>query len=85
MAKNDTLIIRAALGGRSSIYRDIEIAAGMSLYRLAEAIVAAFGFDFDHAFGFYGGEPYAASLARQGARSRVMNCSPTSARPIPMR
>jgi hypothetical protein len=55
MAQNDTLIIRAALEGRRSIYRDIEIEASKSLYGLAEAIVAAFHFDFDHAFGFYSG------------------------------
>ena len=31
----------------------LEIPGNQSLYRLAEAIVASFGFDFDHAFGFY--------------------------------
>lgn len=55
MAQNDTLIFRVALSGRLSTYRDIEIEAAQSLYRLAQAIVAAFGFDFDHAFGFYTG------------------------------
>ena len=55
MAQNSTLIIRAALERRKSIYRDIEIEASNSLYRFAEAIVMAFGFDFDHAFGFYTG------------------------------
>jgi Plasmid pRiA4b ORF-3-like protein len=55
MARNDTLIIRAALEGAASIHRDIEIEASKSLYRLAEAIVSSFGFDFDHAFGFYSG------------------------------
>jgi hypothetical protein len=55
MAQNDTLIIRAALEGEASIYRDVEIEGSKSLYRLAEAIVSAFGFDFDHAFGFYSG------------------------------
>jgi hypothetical protein len=55
MAHTGTLIIRAALEGRRSIWREIEIEASGSLYELAEAIVAAFGFDFDHAFGFYSG------------------------------
>ena len=55
MAQTDTLIIRAALEGKASIYREIEIEASKSLHKLAEAIVAAFGFDFDHAFGFYSG------------------------------
>jgi Plasmid pRiA4b ORF-3-like protein len=55
MAQNGTLIIRAALEGRRSIWREIEIETSGSLYKLAEAIIAAFGFDFDHAFGFYSG------------------------------
>jgi hypothetical protein len=53
VAANETLIFRVTLDGRKSIYRDIEIESGRSLYAFAEAIVAAFGFDFDHAFGFY--------------------------------
>ncbi|HWG06410.1 MAG TPA: hypothetical protein VG271_15475 [Beijerinckiaceae bacterium] len=48
----DTFIIHVALKGAASIYRDVEIEATKSLYKLAEAIVSAFGFDFDHAFGF---------------------------------
>lgn len=55
MAHTGTLILRAALEGRRSIWREIEIEASTSLYTLAEAIVAAFGFDFDHAFGFTAG------------------------------
>jgi hypothetical protein len=55
MTQNSTLIIRVALERRKSIYRDIEIEASNSLYRFAQAIVTAFGFDFDHAFGFYTG------------------------------
>jgi Plasmid pRiA4b ORF-3-like protein len=35
------------------IYRDIEISGGASLYKLAEVINNIFGFEFDHAFGFY--------------------------------
>lgn len=64
MAQADTVIIHAALDGESSIYRDIEIEASRSLYKLAEAIVSAFGFDFDHAFGFYGGDPFARKRAQ---------------------
>jgi hypothetical protein len=55
MAQSGTLVIRAALERRKSLYREIEIDASNSLYQLAEAIVAAFGFDFDHAFGYYSG------------------------------
>jgi hypothetical protein len=51
-----TLMFRATWSGRSSVYRDIEIDAGKSLYDLAAAIVRSFDFDFDHAFGFYSGK-----------------------------
>jgi hypothetical protein len=53
--QHETLILRATLEQDKSVCRDIEIEASKSLYRLAEAIVGAFGFDFDHAFGFYSG------------------------------
>ncbi|MEA2838571.1 MAG: hypothetical protein QOD89_3121 [Bradyrhizobium sp.] len=62
MTQNSTLIIRAALTG--SIYRDLEIEGSKSLYRLAEAIVGSFNFDFDHAFGFYSGTK-ATTMMRQ--------------------
>jgi hypothetical protein len=52
MADPSTHIFRVAL--RPRLYREIETAGGKSLYDLAEAIVRAFGFDLDHAFGFYG-------------------------------
>ncbi len=55
MAQNDTLVFRVALEGQPSSYRDIEIESGKSLYQFAKAINDAFGFDFDHAFGFYSG------------------------------
>jgi hypothetical protein len=55
MKSNDTFTLRAALNGKASVYRDIEIEPSKSLYSLAESIVAAFDFDFDHAFGFYSG------------------------------
>jgi hypothetical protein len=40
----------------AKVYRDIEIASNASLYDLARAILEAFGFDMDHAFGFYSGK-----------------------------
>ena len=55
MASSETFILRAALDGQRSIYRDIEVETSTSLYRLAKAITDAFGFGFDHAFGFYSG------------------------------
>jgi hypothetical protein len=50
-ADGTTHILRASLKPR--LYRDIEIDSAASLSALAEAIVAAFEFEFDHAFGFY--------------------------------
>ena len=52
MADPSTHIFRVSL--RPRLYREIEIDSGRSLHDLAEAIVRAFGFDLDHAFGFYG-------------------------------
>ena len=49
--ETDIRIFRVTL--EPQIYREIEIPAAKSLYDLAKAIVAAFGFDFDHAFGFF--------------------------------
>ena len=40
------------------ILREIEAPADRPLESLARAIVRAFGFDFDHAFGFYSGRSY---------------------------
>jgi hypothetical protein len=51
MTRTSTHIFRVRLSPR--IYRDIEIESTRSLYDLAAAIVRAFGFDFDHAFGFF--------------------------------
>jgi hypothetical protein len=55
-AATGTLVFRAALSGRPSVYRDIEVDGRKSLHDLAAAIVRSFGFDFDHAFGFYSGK-----------------------------
>jgi hypothetical protein len=46
-----THIFRVRL--KPKVYRDIEIDSGKSLHDLAAAIVQAFGFDLDHAFGFF--------------------------------
>ena len=51
MADAGTHIFRVLLAPK--VYRDIEIASTSKLYDLAFAIVRAFDFDFDHAFGFY--------------------------------
>ena len=55
-----THVFRAICLHEEDCYREIEIPGGRSLYALAEAIVDAFDFDFDHAFGFYSalGENY---------------------------
>jgi hypothetical protein len=51
MAQASTQVFRVSLSPK--LYRDIEIPSSKKLYDLASAIVVAFGFDFDHAFGFY--------------------------------
>jgi pRiA4b ORF-3-like protein len=51
MANKTTHVFRVSL--KPKLYRDIEIDSGKSLCDLAESIVRAFDFDFDHAFGFY--------------------------------
>jgi hypothetical protein len=44
-------VIRAKLA--PNLYRDVQIDASKSLYDLAGAILKAYDFDNDHAFGFY--------------------------------
>ena len=51
MPTSTTHVFRASL--KPKLYRDIEIEGGKSLANLAEAIVTAFDFEFDHPFGFY--------------------------------
>jgi len=51
MADTVTHVFRASLDPK--LYRDVEIPNNKKLYDLAAAIVAAFGFYFDHPFGFY--------------------------------
>jgi arsenate reductase (glutaredoxin) len=50
-AASATHVMRASLD--KALYREFEIPSNKSLYDLAAAIVSVFGFDFDHAFGFY--------------------------------
>ena len=53
MTETGTHIVRVTLQGEPTIYREIEVESRKTLSDLAEAIVHAFGFEFDHAFGFY--------------------------------
>lgn len=55
-----TYLFKTRLFREKGIAREIEVMDGISLYKLAEAIVGAYGFDFDHAFGFFSaiGERY---------------------------
>jgi hypothetical protein len=48
-----TCIFEVQVLRHRNISRTIEIPEAFSLYRLAEALIGAFGFDFDHAFGFF--------------------------------
>jgi len=51
MAAGQTHVFRASLTPK--VYREIEMPSTGKLYDLAEAIIRAFDFSFDHAFGFY--------------------------------
>lgn len=55
-----TYIFKTNLFRDKKIIREIEVPENINLYKLAGAIVDAYGFDFDHAFGFFGtiGERY---------------------------
>ncbi len=53
MGQATTHIFRVVLQDDPSVYREIEIESHKSLSDLAKAIVEAFDFEFDHAFGFY--------------------------------
>ncbi len=53
MTEAGTHIIRVTLQDEPTTYREIEVESRITLSDLAEAIVHAFGFEFDHAFGFY--------------------------------
>src|SRR4051795_13162835 len=53
MKSNGTHILRVALQDAPTILRELEIASDKKLVDLAQAIVSAFDFQFDHAFGFY--------------------------------
>src|SRR3954471_11374203 len=48
-----THVFRVALQDAPTILREVEIASDKKLVDLAQAIVRAFEFQFDHAFGFY--------------------------------
>jgi hypothetical protein len=65
MTQATTHIIRIVPQDDPSVYREIEIESQKTLSDLARAIVEAFDFDFDHAFGFYPQE-----VKRGGKRSQ---------------
>ena len=48
-----THVLRVKLQDEPSIVREIELPSDRKLVNLAQGIVRAFDFDFDHAFGFY--------------------------------
>ena len=53
MPPGSTHLFRVSLQDAPTILREIEIASDKTLVDLAQAIVRAFDFQFDHAFGFY--------------------------------
>src|SRR5690349_4638623 len=53
MVSTSTHLFRVSLQDEPTILREIEIGSDKKLVALAKAIVSAFDFQFDHAFGFY--------------------------------
>lgn len=60
---NKSVVIRAKMMHQKRVYRDISILGNDTLHSLASAIIQAFDFQEDHAFGFYSdlGNKYANS------------------------
>jgi hypothetical protein len=86
MSPATTHILRAVLEDDPAVSREIEIDSEKSLRDLAEGIVEAFGFEFNHAFGFYlpetrrGGkrsQPKSEVLADRGEESDSLSVSAT--------
>jgi hypothetical protein len=90
MAEAQTHVFRVSLSPK--VYRNFEILSAKNLYDLAVEIVRVFGFDFDHAFGFYSkltgdvfGSPVKYELfadmgeseARSVKRTRIVEAFPT--------
>jgi len=48
-----TYIFRIYLMRNKKIYREIEVFENTNLYKLAETIIDAYNFNFDHCFGFF--------------------------------
>ncbi|MBU1472333.1 plasmid pRiA4b ORF-3 family protein [Patescibacteria group bacterium] len=48
-----TYIFKSYVFRTKSVVRNIEVPASTNLYKFAEAIIAAYGFYFDHCFGFF--------------------------------
>lgn len=48
-----TFVFKTQFLHEKSVQREIEVLENTTLYNLAEAIVDAYGFDFDHPFGFW--------------------------------
>ncbi len=55
-----TYIFKIHLFDNPKIIREIEVLENINLYKLANAIIDTYSFDFDHAFGFFSniGERY---------------------------
>ena len=48
-----TNIFKVHLLDNPKIIREIEVPENLNLYKLAEAIIGAYDYNFDHAFGFF--------------------------------
>lgn len=62
---------------RSRVVREIELRPDSNLYDFAEAIVGAYSFDFDHAFGFFSrtGDDYLHSERKYELFADMADCA----------
>ena len=79
-----TYIFKTHLFRDKKVIREIEILESSNLYKLAEAIVKSYDFDFDHAFGFFStiGEQWYKSERKYELFSDMEDIEPTGAESV---
>ena len=79
-----TYIFKTHLFRDKKVIREIEILESSNLYKLAEAIVKSYDFDFDHAFGFFStiGEQWYKSEKKYELFADMEDTEPTGAKSV---
>lgn len=82
--KMRTFLFKINLFRHKQIIREIEVPENFSLYKLANAIVTAYDFNFDHAFGFFDkiGEQYYKSDKKYELFADMEDIEPTGAESV---